>query len=262
MRFDVLSSYPNFKDKIAVWSNSQKKYLTEQHQIDPNRILVTGSPRHDVFFKKKVARNIRKQKTILIAPNPTNEVEGQADTNLHIKVEKIIKDIHSIVKKIPDVNVIVKLHPIQLRHNDDLKLLFQEIDPAIPIYLWTSVIDVINSCDVVLVISPEGFATSTMILESLILEKPTINIVVDDKLYDFEHVKEKAVLTISGENDLQESLQAVLFGEELREQLVKNGRKFVDSFLANGGNASEYLARTLCSIHGDLNRRQNSENTN
>jgi len=246
-RFDILGSYSNFKDKIAVWSHYLKKYLVEQRGIDSNRILVTGSPKHDLFVERKNQKKAKLKKTILIGPYATNEVHGQADTNLHIKVENLIKNICLILKKIPNVDIIVKLHPMQLTNNDDIKKMFNDIDRKIPVYTSKSVIKIIESVDAVVVISPEGFGTSSMILESILLEKPTMNIVIGDTIYPFQYVKDGAVLTASDKDDLSKKLYDVLFDFELRNNLIDNGKKFIQNYLTNYGTASENLARLLSS---------------
>lgn len=244
-RFDISSGYSNFRDKIAVWGNTQKNYLIEYRKTDPNRILVTGSPRHDSFFKRKFTPKTNIQKTILFAPHPITEFTGQADTNLHIKFEKLVRNLCSIIKKIPNVKIVVKLHPSQVEHNNDIRELFKEIDPTIPVYLLNPIIEIIESCDVVLTISPEGFDPSTIILEALILDKPTMNIVLDGHFYEFQYVNDNAVLTLSDKSDLEKNLSDILFNQEFRNELINNGRKHVRNFLSNYGTASEHLASIL-----------------
>ena len=80
-RFDVLSMYDNFRDKIAVWGETQAKYLTQHKRIDPNRIVISGSPRHDSFFMDMQRKN-QKSKTVLLTIHSINQVSGQADTRL------------------------------------------------------------------------------------------------------------------------------------------------------------------------------------
>lgn len=240
---DVLGSYTNFRDKYAVWSNHKKKYLIDKYGIDSKRILVTGSPRHDLFFNYQSKKETKSQKTILIAPNPITEIAGLDHTELHKKFKKTVEEICTILKKIPSVRIIVKLHPGQLEHNNEIKLLFRKICPSIPIFLWTSVIKIIDLCDTVLVISPQGYSTSTMILESLILNKPVINIVLDGHLYEFEYVKENAIITLTENSDLEKSFSDILFDEKFRNKLIENGKKFVTNFLANPGTASKYFAK-------------------
>ena len=50
-RYDILSNYTMFPDKIAVWGNVQKNYLSNVRKIPDEKIIICGSPRHDGFFK-------------------------------------------------------------------------------------------------------------------------------------------------------------------------------------------------------------------
>lgn len=247
-RYDIVGTYSDFTDRIALWSDEKKNYLINEHKVDSKRIFVIGSPRHDQFFKIKRKQAGLNEFTLLLAPVATNEIQGQADTKLHIMTEKVIREIYSIIKQMKNVKMIVKLHPAQLRHNDDLKTLFQNIDPKIPVYLWSPVMDKINSCDAVVIISPQGFGTSTMILESLILEKPVMNVVVDEKIFPFEHVNYNAILTVTPNSDIKYYLNLILFDEKYRNTLIKNGQHFLKDYLFNHGVASKDLVNTVLKI--------------
>lgn len=247
-RFDALSMYPYIQDKIAVWGSIQKEYLAEHRGLSSDRILVTGSPRHDRFFKKKIKNNTKQQKIILFTFHPITETSGQADTNLYIKFENFVKKFCTIIKKIPNVKIIAKLHPGQDEHNNDIKALLKEIDPSIPVYQFTPIIKLIESCDVLINLSAEGYDISTIILEGLILNKPTMNVILDGNFYEFQYVKDNAVLSISDKTDIEKSVKDILFNEELRSRLLQNAKQHVNKYLTNRGNASEYLAGLLNSL--------------
>ena len=55
-RFDKLF-YVDFKDKIAVWGDKKKEYLIHEYGIAPDKIIVTGSTRHDVYFNSRTEKN-------------------------------------------------------------------------------------------------------------------------------------------------------------------------------------------------------------
>ena len=133
--------------------------------------------------------------------------EGFSSTNLKLRVNNVILKIFSTVKQLDNFEIIVKLHSSQLKHNEEMKSFIKNYDNTIPIYLSKSVIDTINGVDLVIVISPETYGTSTMILESMILGKPTINIVFNQKPFEFEHVKSKAVFIISEHDELEEKIK-------------------------------------------------------
>lgn len=244
-RFDVLSEYTSFKDKIAVWGQKKKDWLVNEYDIDPKKIIVTGSPRHDDYFCSRTIQKNKDEKFLLLSPNPINDVNGLGSTELKLQFNKTIEDIFSIVKKFDNVKIIVKLHPIQLKHNEEIKSLIRKLDNSTPIYLLTSVIDTINSADAVMVISPEIHGTSTMLLESMILGKPTMNVYFDEKIPQYEHVKNNAVFTVLNKDDLENQLKKILFDEEFQNELKNNADDFVKSFMNNHGTASEKLASIL-----------------
>ena len=49
-RFDKRDDDINYKDKTAVWGDKKKEYLIHEYGIASDRIIVTGSPRHDDYF--------------------------------------------------------------------------------------------------------------------------------------------------------------------------------------------------------------------
>lgn len=246
-RFDQLL-YVHFKDNIAVWGDKKKEYLIHEYDIHSDKIFVTGSPRHDVYFNSRMKKNTSQEITVLLAPNPITEISGLASTNLELKFGSTIKEIISILKKFDNVKIIVKLHQIQLKHNREIYSLIKKIDNTIPVYSSASVIKTINNADAVIVISSERFGTSTILLESIILGKPTMNIILDDKIPEFTHVKEKAILTVSNESDLEKNFKKILFDTNFRNELIKNADAFVERFMSYRGNASEKFASILKSF--------------
>lgn len=247
-RYDVLSMYDTFRDKIAVWGEIQKKYLVEQKQIDLTRVVVVGSPRHDSFFTNKAKSKKDAKTTILLTIHSINQVSGQADTDLYIKFENLLRKICAIIKKFENVSLLVKLHPNQDAHNQDIKKLISDIDNSIQIYQLKSIKELLSISDVLVNISPEGFDPSTVLLEGLILNKPTMNIVIDNKFYDFQYEKDKAVLSISADSDLEKHLGDIISNKALQHTLIDNGKNHVNTYMTNHGTASEYLAKYLTSF--------------
>ena len=242
-QFDVSSMYSSFKDKIALWGNTQKEYLMNQHVIPEEKILTVGSPRHDIFFKNMTSNNTRK-KTILITPGQFDEPNAVYDTNSFIKYELLFQKLFSILKQIPNISTIVKLHPSQQKNNLYLKKIIQRIDPDIIIKQSTPIIDEIQSCDLLINIFPEIFP-STVLLEGLILKKPVMNISLYDRSYNFEFEKNESVLSITDTDDLETNLKKILFDNKFQSTLIQNGTKYVNHYLSNPGHASEELARVL-----------------
>jgi UDP-N-acetylglucosamine 2-epimerase len=181
----------------------------------------------------------------LLAPNPINEINGQSSTNLKLQFNQTIKKILEIIKNFDNVKVIVKLHPIQLQHNEEIKLFIKNLDSSIPIYLWTPIIETINNVDAVLVLTPEIHATPTMLLESMILGKPTMNVYFDKKIPEYDHIKNNAVFTITHNENLENNLKKFLFDNDFKNLLQKNADNFVNQFMSNPGTASKKFASIL-----------------
>ena len=243
-RFDKLD-YVNFKDFLAVWSNKRKNELVENFNLKPEKLIVVGSPRHDNYFSTKIKKVNKKNKTILIAPNPMNELNGLIDDNLKIRFNELLKKIIFYLGKLDDIKIIVKLHPIQLKHNDEIKSFIQKIDKRIPIYLWTSVKDTINSADIVVVISSEFHATPTMLLESMILQKPVINFVTEKVITQYDYIKSESIFTVSDSDSIDKSLERIIHDDEFQQKLIHNSNEYLLKNMENCKTASKEFAKIL-----------------
>lgn len=245
-RYDFWSMYSLFKNKIAVWGCTQKQYLIKQHNIDEKQILTVGSPRHDIFFKRK--KSTPKQRILLLTIHPISNISGQSTIDLYMKFEKTVINFCKIIKKIPDLQLIVKLHPSQIPHNMIILNLFKKIDPKIPVFLNKSILDLLLRCDTLVNISPEGFDPSTVMMEALIFKIPVMNVILDDSLYDFQYVKDNAILNVLEPLEIEKNLHDILYDESIRNNLIKNGQKHIDNYLVNHGTASIFFANILKSI--------------
>lgn len=245
-RLSILSNYPSFNDVISVWSPSQKKFLEDFHKTKSKQIIISGSPRHDKLFIKKEKKKDDSFR-VLIAPTPITQMQGFDETKFHLKFEQVLKKICYILKS-KNVEITLKLHPSQSYHNEIIKNMVKNFDRNIPIHLLTSVTDLIESNDSVITITPEGWGPSTIILESMILKKPIMNIVLDNHFYDFPYVQQNAILIPSNESDLEDCIEKLVFNNDFRDMLIKNGENFVNSYLFEPGNASKNLAKNIESV--------------
>ena len=237
--FGRFGSYDNFKDNMVVWSDLQKKSLISNYKINSEKILAIGSPRYDQLIKMKKSNENKKFLRVLIAPTPITQMQGFDTTDIHEKFENVIIKLCKIFENLENVKIIFKLHPSQSEHNNEIKQIIQKYSKKFSIYLLNPVSELIQKSDLVIAISPEGWDATTISLESMILEKPVMNIVLDEKIYEFEYIKQNAVVAISNTSDLEKKIKQILFDKELREDLIINSRKFVKSFLKNHGSASK-----------------------
>lgn len=243
-RYDILSMYTLFRDRIAVWGEIQKSYLMNQHKIEENRIIVSGSPRHDVFFAKKTSSN-GAEKTILITPRPIIDTALHKKVESYQKYEKLLERIVKYFEKKDGIKIIIKTHPGLDAHNSEIKKIIRKNNPDIPIYQNVPIKELIETAYAHINISPEGFDVSTVVLESLIMNVPVMNIILDETVHDFEVNKMNAIKNAFDDSTLEKHLDEIIFDKSVRESLIQNGQKFLHKYLNNMGSASKYLAREL-----------------
>ena len=78
----------------------------------------------------------------------------------------------------------------------------------------------------------------------MILGKPTLNVVLDDKFYDFEYIKNEAVISISPDQ-IENEINKLTNDSVYREKISKNAIVFTKEFLCNYGRSTEFLANLL-----------------
>lgn len=233
----LIPYFPSKGDKIAIWGNVMRDFIL-QHDIPEKDILLVGSPRHDEFFLKK--QNRKSEGIILLAANAFmhNNFAGN-DTRSYQYLEEYIKNICSIIRKISNKKIIVKLHPGQFYY--DIKPLLQEIDPSIPIFQNQNIIDLIKSCDAMISLN-----YSTALLDAMIIEKPTMVVLPERQGFEEEgYITKGATLYEPELSNLESALRNLLNNEEFRQDLVKRGNEFVDAYLVNHGIASREITKIL-----------------
>jgi hypothetical protein len=232
-----LSLLPTNNVLAAIWGNTMKEYLT-QHKIDQHHILVSGSPRHDVFFKKQ--SKIQNINTILIAGNGFfhNNFDGN-DSRSYDFLESCVKKICDLIKKYPDKKLIVKLIPAKLEY--DMATLVREIDPKIPIFQQQNILELMESCHCVISLN-----YSTVLLDAMILNKPTLVILPERQNFEDEiPVKMKTALHASNISDLERAFDDIVSNEQIRNELIQKGKQFVEQYMENKGTASENMYKIM-----------------
>ena len=242
-RFGMISSYDKFSDKILVWSDFQKQFLTENYNISKDKILPIGSPRHDALTRERNPASKKQQFTVLIAPTPITQLQGFDTTEIHKRFENSIKELCTILEN-QNINLLFKIHPSQSFHNDEIKKIIEKYSKKSSIYLLNPVTELIESSDLVITITPEGWAPSTIMLESMILGKPALNIILDGRNYDFEYIKQNAAISVSYDS-IEKTVLRLITNSDFRNEISENARAFTKKFLSNYGNSSKMLANLL-----------------
>lgn len=246
--FDSLSYYDLLRDKIAVWGESQKNYLCNVKKISEDRIFTIGSPRHDVFFRKIDNTKILKtKKTLLLTTHPIIDLVGRGGTLAHQKFEIFLRNLVNAKNTFSDIDLIVKLHPGPDIQHEYTKNFLQKLDPTIKIFQTSSILDLINSSDAMINVS-EFYSPSTVIMESMILQKPVVYVSLLEKEFEFDFIKKNAVLRINADTDLSKILYDILYNENIREEIINNAQSFLKNYLSNPGTSSNNFAKILSSL--------------
>ena len=240
---DTLDDYDLLREKIAVWGNSVQDYLISNSDMQKNNIIVSGSPRHDDFEPSKKTNTIKKR--IVITPRPLiMHVEG-TKLELHLRYEKVLKDIILYLKKFDDIEIVFKLHPQQNPHTEIIKSIIRDLDPEIPILQDESIKKILENSYLLINISPDNLDVSTVVFESMLMNTPIVNIRLQNNswIYDFE--KTEAVLTFDYDSNYQIKVSELITDEKKYNEQVGKLEKFLEFYLVNRKCASENLIKSL-----------------
>jgi hypothetical protein len=232
----IMPILPSNYSKHLVWGKILEDYIIEKGG-KPEQIIKIGSPRYDKFFREH--KDNSKSNIVLLAANGFfhNNCKG-TDTEAFIKMENFVRKILETIKKMPNKEIIVKLHPGRVSY--DIKPLIQEIDPSIQIFQNENILDLLEKSDVMISLN-----YSTVVLDAMILKKPSLILLPEEQNFEEEiSLKNETVLVTSKVEEV-EKMMKILFEEETRQKLIKNGKKFVDKYIVNQGNSSKKLAKIL-----------------
>ena len=235
----IMPVLPSNNSKLLVWGKIMENYLLE-HKIDSEQITIVGSPRHDRFFKKKISKN---NNTILIASNLFfhYNFEGN-DTRAYDRFELYLKKILKYIKKNSNKKPIIKLHSSEYFN---IAPIINKIDQNIPIYQHEDLLPILETCDSLISLN-----YSTILVDGLILKKPTMVILPEKQNFEQEEIiKKGAVAVVSNKIELETKLNDFLCNKQFRENLISNGENFVDEYFSFQGNSSKILSKFLVNIN-------------
>ena len=171
-------------------------------------------------------------------------VEG-TKLELHLRYEKVLKDIILYLKKFDDIEIVFKLHPQQNPHTEIIKSIIRDLDPEIPILQDESIKKILENSYLLINISPDNLDVSTVVFESMLMNTPIVNIRLQKNswIYDFE--KTEAVLTFDYDSNYQIKMSELITDEKKYDEQVGKLEKFLEFYLVNRKCASENLIKSL-----------------
>ena len=239
MFLDVLDDFRFFKDKIAVYGNVLQEYLLSTNLIPEDKIIVCGSPKYDSF--KPIIKKSSEKKIILVTLRPIiSHVEG-IRIELYKKYETAINSIIESCSNLSNTEIIFKLHPQQNYNNQFLKDVIKEKNTGAKIIQSTSIKKLLVECDLHINLAPDNFDISSVVLEAMILKRPTLNIQLQSTPFEFGIIKENAIKTIMYNSDIKQEISELIFNKEKINQLLKKSEAYLNKYISNHGNASKTL---------------------
>ena len=122
-----------------------------------------------------------------------------------------------------------------------IKPIIKKVDPSIPVYQHEDILKLLKSCDVLISLN-----YSTILLDALILNKPSLVFLPEKQNFEQEEIiKQKAVLSVSNNSELKNQMEKILFNEDVRNDLIKNGKLFIEKYFSFQGNSCEILKNKL-----------------
>ena len=221
--------------KLLVWGNNDLDYFSEQSLIKKEDIIISGSPRYDNFSKKKTSNS----KNILIALSPISDRSGLGDVNVIIKYNEFLVEMINVLKGFDDSKIIVKLHPGENPHNSILLDHLKDI-PDITIYQTKNSKDLIIDCDLLINVSPELYDSSTIMLEGLILGKPTIHVILDDEFSEIIPL-EYPIIQVNKMSDLKDKTEKIFNNDDFRKTLLQKILRELNKYLSYQNNSSSRI---------------------
>ena len=239
--FDILDDYHLIKHKIAVWGDIIKDYLIHVKAIPENKIIVSGSPKYDSY--SKIKKNKKNQKIMLVTLRPIiTHMEGPR-IELYEKYEKTLHKLIQISKDVENLQIIFKLHPQQNISNQIIINMIKE-NEGIKILQFEPIKELLADCDLHVNIAPDNFDASSVILEAMMMGKPTLNIQLQKNEIEFEFIKDNAIKSVYYDSNIERSVLD-LISYHGTDELFSNSQNFLNKYMKNRGNAAKKLIDSI-----------------
>ena len=239
--FDILDDYHLIKHKIAVWGDIIKDYLIHVKAIPENKIIVSGSPKYDSY--SKIKKNKKSQKIMLVTLRPIiTHMEGPR-IELYEKYEKTLHKLIQISKDVENLQIIFKLHPQQNISNQIIINMIKG-NEGIKILQFEPIKELLADCDLHVNIAPDNFDASSVILEAMMMGKPTLNIQLQKNEIEFEFIKDNAIKSVYYDSNIERSVLD-LISYHGTDELFSNSQNFLNKYMKNRGNAAKKLIDSI-----------------
>jgi len=236
--------YPTYCDNFLVWGKLTQ-IDSENHGVSGEKIVSIGSPFFDPLIDDTNSLQIPEKKYVLLATTPKTLKNQTRESSIKFQIEynDMIEKISKITTKI-NKNLLIKVHHGSISHE---KKIANKINSDIVVETTGSFYQYAKNCDVLICID-----MSTAILEAMILKKPVILVLLNDK-DSFPELFRNNNLIITTISKLENILVKLLNDNDYKKSVIKNQGKFLDYYLNNIGTSSDALLDFLDSVNTQNN---------
>lgn len=229
-----------YSDKFAIYGELSKKICLD-HNIDPEKLVMTGNPRYDELFGRETKGD---KDNILIT---LSGIASTAWTTFYsiplvLKYEKMFRQVLISLAKL-DKKVTIKVHPTQ-DSIINVQKITNEILPNATILKNANTYDLISRSDVV--ITPP----SSVITEALIMDKPVFLFKFLENDSGIPYEKYDAVVATEDEDKIDSKINQILFDQEIRKKLEIGRKKFLKYALEYHDDSSEKVIELIRKMTG------------
>ena len=229
--------------KMFLWGKSDLEFFSDKLTNKNNQLFISGSPRHDNFSALNYYEEKYSLKTILITLSPISERSGLGDTDLMKKYNEFLMRIFTLLKKLENVKIIVKLHPGENPHNSVLQKFLNNIS-GITIFQIKDSKELIKMSDIIINFSPELYDSSTIMLEGLLFQKPIIQLALDNELQRIKPLN-SAIIQLSNLDNFEEIIKKNLYDENYRGETTSHIPEMLNKYLGYQNEASKRILKLI-----------------
>lgn len=225
-RGEASAPYCPIPDKTALFGQYYKQYLVNKGKYKPEWIEVTGSPRWDslsnisnVYNKKDICKDL--------GLNPNKKIVILTSSPSRIREEKtnVAYTVCGAIKNLKNVQLIVKLHPLEIFSLKQYKRIAKEVEikKGIVFLRDYSLFKLLYISDVLI------STASTTLIEASALDKPTISIDIYHTGY-IDYLDKNTTLSAHDYEELQGALKKILYDSKFQGKLRKARKRFVYNY--------------------------------
>lgn len=212
-------------DKMAVSGPFAKEAFMKRGATS-EQIEITGNPIHDTIYTKlhepvntSLLKGIGldpKRKNILLLTHPVTPWESQ-----QIRI-KILRIVIQAIKALPNVNLIIKPHTMEMDGLSKRELDDSGLDRGVVLEDIEKLYDLIHLSDVAITM----FASTTT-MEAILFGKPVLVLNFTGCLNKLNYAREGAAIECTEPDDVGKTIKDLLYNQDVLDRLQDGRKKFI-----------------------------------